>query len=172
MQASLRDPSADDTFDDSKLHHDEKTKPVHAAWLKLHKDLIGLRRSDPTFNRVQQRGDVDGAVLGPDAFVVRYFNGGDDRLLLVNLGSDLTLDPCPEPLLAPPAGMRWSVLLCTEEPQYNGCGWPNPDTEEEGWLLHGRCAFILRPRPAEQATVPTRHLGRGSLVAAKDEESD
>ena len=53
------------------------------------------------------RTRVDGAVLGPEAFVLRFFGeNGSDRLLLVNLGRDLDLDSAPEPLLAPPAGMR------------------------------------------------------------------
>ena len=39
---------------------------------------------------------MDGAVLGAEAFVLRFFGeDGDDRLLLVNLGVDLHLDPAP-----------------------------------------------------------------------------
>ena len=50
---------------------------------------------------------VDGAVLGPDAFVLRFLaRDGDDRLLLVNLYRDLVLEPAPEPLLAPPSDGR------------------------------------------------------------------
>jgi hypothetical protein len=45
------------------------------------------------------------AVLGDEAFVLRFFGrDGDDRLLLVNLGRDLRLDPVPELLLAPLEG--------------------------------------------------------------------
>ena len=40
-----------------------------------------------------------------------------DRLLIVNFGPDLHLDPAPEPLLAPPERMRWDlygrVRICT-----------------------------------------------------------
>lgn len=42
--------------------------------------------------RSQRPGGIDGAVLGPEAFVLRFFGAhNDDRLLVVNLGSDLHL---------------------------------------------------------------------------------
>ena len=45
-------------------------------------------------------------MLGPEAFVLRYFSKGPDcRLVLVNLGRDLYPTPNSEPLLAPPPGM-------------------------------------------------------------------
>ena len=44
--------------------------------------------------REQRLGQFDGAVLGPDAFLLRYFGpAGDDRLLLVNLGKMQHLRP-------------------------------------------------------------------------------
>ena len=163
MQAALRDPSDIKTFNDSKLDHAERTKPGHAEMYRLHKDLLALRRNEPTFRRVQKRGDIDGAVLGPEAFVLRYFGeNGDDRLVLINLGRDLPLNPAPEPLLAPPVGQRWSVLLATEDPVYGGNGAPHPDAEDEGWYLYGRSAYVLRPLPAEQAAVQTRNLVKGT----------
>jgi len=49
---------------------------------------------------------MDGTGLGLEAFVLRFFEAhNDDRVLVVNLGSDRHLDPVPEPLLAPPEGM-------------------------------------------------------------------
>ena len=64
------------------------------------RDLLRLRREDPVFHD-QRAGRLDGAVLGAEAFVLRYFgDDGDDRLLLVNFGPDLELSPAPEPLLS------------------------------------------------------------------------
>ena len=78
---------------------------------------------------------MDGAVLAPEAFVLRFFgDGGDDRLLLVNLGRDLHLDPAPEPLLAPPANRLWDVLWSSEDPRYGGGGTAPPDTEDN-WRI-------------------------------------
>ena len=65
-------------------------------------------------------------MLGPEAFVLRFFGEpsteGDagDRLLIVNLGVDLALDPAPEPLLAPPADTLWRVLWSSDDVAYGG----------------------------------------------------
>ena len=86
----------------------------------LHRDLIALRQEEPAFDVRRQR-QIDGAVLGENAFVIRYFAAGEegngDRLLLVNLGRDLILVPAPEPLLAPPECMRWEVQWSSEDPR-------------------------------------------------------
>ena len=87
----------------SKLDLAERQR--HAGMYALHRDLLRLRREEPVF-RAQRRGGMDGAVLAPEALVLRFFGTHhDDRLLVVNLGRDLHLNPAPEPLLAPPAGM-------------------------------------------------------------------
>jgi maltooligosyltrehalose trehalohydrolase len=156
-QAALANPCKEETFHRCKLDHSEKTRGHHARVLALHKDLIKLRREEPTMRRVQRRGDIDGAVLDAKAFVLRYFGeDGDDRLLVVNLGTDLHLHVAPEPLLGPPMGKRWAVLWSSEHPKYGGSGTPPPDTECEGWFLPGRAAIVLRPMPDEDAKVETR----------------
>ena len=71
----------------------------------------------------QRAVGIDGAVVGPEAFVLRYFSGEHgDRVLLVNLGVDLRLDPAAEPLLAPPEDRRWGLLWSSEDPAYGGTG--------------------------------------------------
>ena len=83
--------------------------PAHSGLYQLTKDLLKLRREDPAF-KAQRRGGVDGAVLGDQAFVLRFFvDDGIDRLLVVNFGRDQHLAVCPEPLLAPPLGTEWRV---------------------------------------------------------------
>ena len=178
MKEYLVDPGARSTFESSKIDLSEKDAPVHAELFKLHKDLLKLRKKTPVFARVQRRGDLDGAVLRQDAFILRYFAtpgpqtgfetaSVDDRLVVVNLGNDLPMDPCPEPLLAPPPGHRWGLVLSSEEPEYGGTGTPPPDTEKEGWLLHGRCTMVLKPVPEDSAVVQTRQLVEGSAQEAK-----
>ena len=134
------------TFEVCKLDHSERDR--HAQIYALHRDLLELRREDAGF-RSRKQGTIDGAVLGPDAFVLRFFGDAADRLLIVNLGIDLELNPAPEPLLAPPAGTRWSTLWSSEHPKYGGSGTPPLDTPES-WKLPGRATVLLKPEPIDE----------------------
>src|SRR5207247_9252142 len=99
------------TFALAKLNWRERDENADA--LALHRDLIALRKTDPVIaaQRGLADGGIDGAVIGTHAFVLRYFSvNGDDRLVIVNLGVRLHADPVAEPLLAPPAGMRWRTV--------------------------------------------------------------
>ena len=85
----------------------------------------------------------DGAVLGPQAFVLRFFGeAGDDRLLLVNLGTDLSLSPLPEPLLAPPENASWKIKWSSEAVCYRGCSTAPVRTDDQ-WILPGHAALVL-----------------------------
>jgi maltooligosyltrehalose trehalohydrolase len=143
-QTLLPDPADPTTFVRSKLDLAERLR--HAEVYALHRDLLRLRRQDAVFRR-QRPGGTDGAVLGPEAFVLRFFgDNGDDRLVLVNFGTDLPLHPAPEPLLAPPLRMEWHVLWSSEHPHYGGCGIAPLDTTEN-WRLPGHATLVLAPYP-------------------------
>jgi len=142
MQASLADPSDPEIFQRSKLDFSERAKHPHIY--DLHRDLIRLRREDKNFSK-QESGKVDGAVLGPHCFVLRYFDSlGDDRLLVVNLGIALPLEVAPEPLLAPPWRGRWKTLWSSESPKYGGPGEAPLETKT-GWKIPAEAAVALRP---------------------------
>lgn len=144
MRAKLPDPGNPETFVSSKLNLAERVE--HAPIYQLHQDLLRLRHDDPVFG-AQEPGGVDGAVLGNSAFVLRFFGlGGDDRLLVVNFGVNLNLDPAPEPLLAPPAEREWDILWSSEDPQYGGTGTAPLDTWEN-WMIPGHAAVALIPSP-------------------------
>jgi maltooligosyltrehalose trehalohydrolase len=139
----IPDPHLPETFERCKLDPAEAERNEWAV--ALHRDLLRLRREDPTFRRQEPRR-VDGAVLGLEAFVLRFFGAesAQDRLLLVNLGADLDYRPMPEPLLAPPAGCRWEVAWTSEDPRYGGGGIPSLRLDSV-WLLPGNAACVLMP---------------------------
>ncbi|MDR3635322.1 MAG: malto-oligosyltrehalose trehalohydrolase [Isosphaeraceae bacterium] len=150
MQQRIPHPAAPETFRRSKL--DPAERAAHGEATALHRDLLRLRRDDPVF-RAQRLHGIDGAVLGPEAFVLRYLGAEEgDRLLVVNLGADLRLDPAAEPLLAPPYGQVWGLLWSSEDPAYGGTGTPPVDTDE-GWRLPGHAAVALASRGE-----PTSHV--------------
>ncbi len=140
IQEQLPDPADPATFNRCKLDWSEFEK--HPEFVRLHRDLIALRRQDPVLQR--QSSAVDGAVLRTHAFVVRFFDEVDglDRLLLVNLGCDLHLSPAPEPLLAPPECTQWAVAWSSEEPKYGGTGTAVINFDEQ-WIVAGNSALFL-----------------------------
>ena len=132
----------------------------------MHRDLLRLRREDSVFAAQTPRG-VDGAVLGDEAFVLRFFGReGDDRLLIVNLGRDLNFNPAPEPLLAPPDGALWTTLWSSEDFRYGGTGTPPLETKNN-WCIPGHSAVAMRPAPADTVT----DLARGGDVPSEEAET-
>lgn len=143
-QEQLPPPSDPATFARSKLDFSEREKFKTIS--DLYRDLLRLRRDDVRF-REQPPGGVDGAVLGDTSFVLRYFSrDGTDRLLVINLGRRSTLEPLPEPLLAPPLGYRWETLWTSESIRYGGPGATDVVTEQR-WILPAESAVALRPVP-------------------------
>ena len=141
MQPCLVDPGSPFTFERCKLDFRERER--NRRYYDLHRDLLRLRREDPVFS-AQRPGGVDGAVLAAECLMLRFFGEvGDDRLLLVNFGVDLHLDPAPEPLLAPPDGRTWQTLWSSEDPRYGGAGTPRLDSEDN-WRIPGHGAVALR----------------------------
>ncbi len=141
---ALPDPTDETTFRRSKLDLRERDLPGHAEVVRLHRDLLRLRREDPAL-RAPRRGGLQGAVLGPEAFALRYTGDAHgDRLLVVNLGRDLDLPGAAEPLLAPPEGARWARLWSSEDPAYGGAGAPAHD-DATGWRLTGHAAALYGP---------------------------
>ena len=140
-QLQYSDPCSHATFENCKLDFSEREK--HAEVYALHRDLLKLRKNEPLFAR--QTRQFDGAVLGPEAFVVRFFSDTfcDDRLLLINMGVQLFLNSAPEPLLGPPENMRWEVLWSTEDPKYGGNGTPVLDSELN-WIIPAQAAVVLK----------------------------
>ncbi|MDQ3212422.1 MAG: malto-oligosyltrehalose trehalohydrolase [Acidobacteriota bacterium] len=129
------------TFERCKLDLSERQS--HPAAYAMHRDLLDIRRKTPAISHPTK---VDGAVIAAEALVLRYFCAQGDCLLVVNLGCDLLLTPAPEPLLAPPAGSRWSPCWSSETVRYGGQGTA-PLHEDEEWHIPGEAAVLFSPIP-------------------------
>ena len=126
------DPTDPSSFERSKLDPDDRRPEV----VKLHRDLLALRREI-------DRDRLHGAVLGPEAFALRWMGPGAEQLLLVNLGADLRLVHASEPLLAPPDHQAWSIAWSSEDPEYGGRGIA-PLYRDGDLHLPGGSALLLR----------------------------
>jgi maltooligosyltrehalose trehalohydrolase len=136
------DPCSEQTFEMCKLDHSERARHAHAV--RLHTDLLRLRREEAVFRRQDRR--FDGAVLSSEAFVLRFFGDRpeEDRLLLVNFGRDVRLTPAPEPLLAPPENCEWKILWSSEDPRYGGNGSAALEPEAP-LVIPGHAALVVAP---------------------------
>ena len=139
-------PHDESAFLSSKL--DMRERASHRAAYDLVKDLLRLRRHDPTF-AAQCARTLHGAVLAPEAFALRYRTATEqDRLVLMNLGGDLELASVAEPLLAPPWGTEWRVVLSTEDARYGGAGTSGAGRHGQRSLA-GASALVLAPQELE-----------------------
>jgi maltooligosyltrehalose trehalohydrolase len=139
---SLPAPDDPQVLAQCKLDFFEREK--NRELYNLHIDLLKLRREDSRFGH-QSSGGIDGAVLGPASFVLRYFSKeNDDRLLVINLGERQVLQPASEPLLAPPLGCRWETLWTSDSPRYGGAGAALTAAVEQ-WVLPDESTVALRP---------------------------
>jgi maltooligosyltrehalose trehalohydrolase len=144
VKPTLPVPTRRESFEGCKLNLAERE--TERPFYDLHRDLIRLRREDARFQK-QIPGGVDGAVLGPHSFALRYFGGtNDERLLVVNLGPAQSFVPGPEPLLAPPFGFEWEMVWSSDDERYGGPGTTKP-MSDAGWSLPGEAAIALRPIP-------------------------
>lgn len=129
MKGDFAPPEAEETFRRCKL--DDRERVGNLQMIALHRDLLRLRR--------EMTGTVRGAVLGEEAFVLRF----DGHLLIVNLGREVHLDVVPEPLLAPPAKQTWEVLWSSESPDYGGTG--TPPVESDGrWCVPAQAGIVMK----------------------------
>lgn len=148
IQSMVADPHSPETFRISKLDFSDREK--NRSIYDMYRDLIRLRAADPIFPGMAQC-DIDGAVLKKNCFVLRYFTSACDygrspeldRLLVVNMGEDIELNPAPEPLLAPPGGRDWGMAWSSDDPKYGGTGTVDLNTGGE-WVIPGRSATYLK----------------------------
>jgi maltooligosyltrehalose trehalohydrolase len=146
---ALADPGSPKTFDLCKLDHSERDR--NAEITRLHSDLLRLRREDPAFHPHDRH--LDGAVLSPEALVLRFFGSTpkSDRLLVMNLGRDINLPCAPEPLLAPPENCTWRILWSSDDPRYGGDGTAPLDSEGN-WTIPGHATVVLAPSSCQEKT--------------------
>jgi maltooligosyltrehalose trehalohydrolase len=161
-QSLLPDPSAPSTFSECVL--DPSERDPGAPIVRLHRDLLALRRTTPCFTD-QRLGVLRGAVIDTDALCLRWCNDdpSDDRLLIVNLGKTLRRDVIPEPLLAPPLHSGWRIEWSSESPIYGGRGTPEPFTRRR-FAVPARSAVLCAPDPANNLRVDSPPSGEKGPV--------
>jgi maltooligosyltrehalose trehalohydrolase len=142
----LDHPADGRTFERSKLEWSDRERRPEIVM--LHRDLIAIRRDDSVI-RGHATGSLtrlDGALIGGETFVVRFFGASnDDRLLVINLGRAFHANPAAEPLVAAPDGQRWHTMFSSEAVRYGGSSAVPLDGNGEDWLIPAESATLLIP---------------------------
>jgi maltooligosyltrehalose trehalohydrolase len=140
VQSRIPRPADLETFTRCKLDDDERN--ADSAAMRLHQDLLTMRREDPVISRlgtedvrIETSAPAEGIVL------VRYLGARAHRLLIVNLADDAVL-AMNDPLLAPLPGAAWTHLWSSEQPEYDGDGVIR-FLDAHPWRISGRSASLI-----------------------------
>jgi maltooligosyltrehalose trehalohydrolase len=141
MIQTLPHPGDPAGFEDCKLRREEDAAR-HEWALRLHRDLLRLRRNDPVLSRVGT-GDVAIESCTPceTILLIRYRSPMGERLIVANIGTDKD-SPMNDALFAPTPAHTWRTLWSSEDPAYGGAG-AIPFTDDGQWVLAGNSAAIL-----------------------------
>ena len=135
IRSWIPDPQAASTFEASKLNWGEREKEPHAGMLRLYRDLLRLRATEPA---LQPGGSSDAAAIAEGGVVLRRGGGGEGMLLLAALRPGVVA-AVNEP--------GWSVVFTTEDGAYTRSPRrPSIWSDETGTVVHFSCpaAVIFR----------------------------
>ncbi len=121
-RARIPDPQDVETFLRSRLRWDETSRAPHEGMLALYRDLLLLRRTEPSL-RSRDRRDFSLAAVSDHALALRRQSpGGHELLVVVNLAGELRMRADEHPETRPTEGRRWSLALWTEDRRFGGEG--------------------------------------------------
>lgn len=138
----IPDPQALATFQASRLNWEERGREPHASILRLYRTLLQLRSTEPAL-RYQERSAYDAVALGEATLLLqRWAPGGPMLLVLVHLRGAGYVDLGQASLPGAFDGLRWEVVLTTEDEAFA------PDGQPPRIDLGGRAPVVQFPRPA------------------------
>jgi maltooligosyltrehalose trehalohydrolase len=139
----IPDPQDVQTFLASRLRSSDRA--ASGAVLRLHRDLIRLRRKDPVLRHCD-RAATTATAIGKQCVVVRRWNADAERVLIANAGASQSIDLAGLDLEWPDRDRRWRLVLSTGWARYAGEATRRPARPTGGQLLVPRCTALLYAR--------------------------
>ena len=148
-RARIPDPQSAETFQRSKLNWDERDVPPHAGVLRLYRELLAMRQSEPAL-RERSRASYRVAALGESGIALRRSVADGGVLLLVaSFAGPLHVELNAREETRAPGEGRWELLLATEEARFGGGEGEVARLDPQGVLeLGGAGAVVCRAGPA------------------------
>ena len=142
IRTRIPDPQATATFWSSKLNWDERETEPHAGTLRLYRDLLRLRKTEPA---LRPGGTFDARAIGENAVLIRRTaRPGGESIMVLLAAAPGVVAAINEP--------GWSVLLTSEDEPYAASPRrPNVTSDAAGTVVHFPCpaAVVLRNIPQQ-----------------------
>lgn len=121
VRATIPDPQAASTFQDSKLRWNELQDEQHAQMLFLYQEFINLRRTHPA---LQNRARDNWIATEIDGLVAVFFgaSGSYDLAIFTDLVGGHAMPSLDQARLTPGEGRDWQRVLSSNEPRFGGDG--------------------------------------------------
>ncbi|HSB60895.1 MAG TPA: malto-oligosyltrehalose trehalohydrolase [Vicinamibacteria bacterium] len=133
----IPDPQAEATFRRSRLDWSRREQPPHASTLRLYRELLRLRRTEPLLRDPSWDG-LSVRALGEEGLVLARLGGENALVALVRLSGEGRL-AAEEAVPALREGASWALALSTEDEAF--AHDPRPPSVD----LAGAAATFLRP---------------------------
>jgi maltooligosyltrehalose trehalohydrolase len=146
VREGIPDPQSADTFQQSKLRWEERTKQPHVGILALYRELLALRRSHPA---LAERGRAAFAVacVAPGVLAMRRTGEKDAAVLLVaSFDGAAQVDLARTFETRAPGGKPWKVWLWTEDRRFAGDGGEVKLSGKGVLEMPGPGAVVLRTK--------------------------
>jgi maltooligosyltrehalose trehalohydrolase len=145
----IPDPQAPATFEVCRLDWSERERELHAGIVRLYRELLRLRRTEPAL-REGRTGTFTASAAGADALaLLRRSADGPPLLVVCQLRGNGDVNLAELPGWREEAGRRWRVVLTTEDASFTGDGMP-PRVDQSGTTrvtFQRPSAVILKGEP-------------------------
>lgn len=113
----IPDPQDPATFEASRLNWEEIERDPHASTLRLHQNLLSLRRTEPALlsNRID---DYRAVAIDEDALALQRGCDDETLLLVVRLRGSGKVAIERSDDIGSPTGFHWRMILSTENPRF------------------------------------------------------
>jgi maltooligosyltrehalose trehalohydrolase len=144
---TIPDPQALSTFLNCKLNWDECNGDYHAGTLRLYRELLNLRKTEPALQKKEKsKFEVD--ALGKNILALKRETSNQASLLVVSCLQDSgRVNLGTLPVTRPPDRSQWRLLLTTEDNSFTGSSSPPQVTAQNGKIIlnfQGPCTAVFR----------------------------
>jgi maltooligosyltrehalose trehalohydrolase len=144
LRNAIPDPQDATTFERSRLDWAEREAEEHGSMLRLYREMLALRRSDPAL-REPGREHWSATALGEAGLAFRRGGGSPGAmLLLVVFQGEISLEPDRVEEIVLAEGTHWAPVLVSEDLRFGGSGsWGRLEGDGSMQLI-GPVAVVLR----------------------------